>query len=135
MLDRVLAINVKLIFYITRAVLPVLLAKTGGVILKIGSTASIHSWPSPRLTTVQRQQGRRQPRSKSIAIELASDEQPRRKRFYGGQAAGKRDCLVPGDAQCVRSGAGEQIARFGGSHISGIRAPWAGTRAAAYILC
>lgn len=90
MFDRVFGIDVKSNFYIACTVLPVHLAKIDGVILKIRLTASIISWPSARFIGYSVSGGRFQQRFKSIAIELASNEQLPRERLYGGHTAGKR---------------------------------------------
>ena len=69
--DRVYAVNVKSIFLMTRAVLPVLRARGGGTILNIGSTAGIR--PRPGLTWYNSTKGAVNLLSKSMAVELAPD--------------------------------------------------------------
>jgi 3-oxoacyl-[acyl-carrier protein] reductase len=69
--DRVYAINVKSIYYMTFAVLPILRKKKSGVILNIGSTAGIR--PRPGLTWYNSTKGAVNVMSKSMAVELGPD--------------------------------------------------------------
>ena len=66
--DRVYDINVKSIFHMTQAVVPVM-QSAGGVILNIGSTAGIR--PRPGLTWYNGSKGAVNLLSKSMAVELA----------------------------------------------------------------
>ena len=70
--DRVYSINVKSIFHMTSAVVPVLRAAGGGVILNIGSTAGIR--PRPGLTWYNGSKGAVNLLSKSLAVELGPDK-------------------------------------------------------------
>ncbi|MFM8737973.1 MAG: glucose 1-dehydrogenase [Betaproteobacteria bacterium] len=67
--DRVYEINVKSIFHMTQAVVPILRDQGGGVILNIGSTAGIR--PRPGLTWDNGSKGAVTLLSKSMAVELA----------------------------------------------------------------
>jgi 3-oxoacyl-[acyl-carrier protein] reductase len=67
--DRVYDINVKSIFHMTQAVVPVMRDNGGGVILNIGSTAGIR--PRPGLTWYNGSKGAVNLLSKSMAVELA----------------------------------------------------------------
>lgn len=69
--DRVFAVNVKSIFHMTHAVVPLLRAKRGGVILNIGSVAGIR--PRPGLTWYNSSKGAVNLLSKSLAVELGPD--------------------------------------------------------------
>lgn len=69
--DKVYAINVKSIFHMVRAVVPVMRAQRGGVILNVGSTAGIR--PRPGLTWYNSTKGAVNLMSKSLAVELAPD--------------------------------------------------------------
>jgi 3-oxoacyl-[acyl-carrier protein] reductase len=69
--DRVYAINVKSIYYMTLAAVPVLRRNKRGVILNIGSTAGIR--PRPGLTWYNGSKGAVNLLSKSMAVELAAD--------------------------------------------------------------
>ena len=69
--DKVYNINVKSIFHMTNAVVPVLRAAGGGVILNIGSTAGIR--PRPGLTWYNSSKGAVNLMSKSLAVELGAD--------------------------------------------------------------
>ena len=66
--DRVYDVNVKSIFHMTQAVVPVM-REAGGVILNIGSTAGIR--PRPGLTWYNGSKGAVNLMSKSMAVELA----------------------------------------------------------------
>lgn len=75
--DRVFAINVKSIYHMTHAVLPLLRERNrtqpgrGGVILNVGSVAGIR--PRPGLTWYNSSKGAVNMLSKSMAVELAPD--------------------------------------------------------------
>jgi 3-oxoacyl-[acyl-carrier protein] reductase len=70
--DRVFEVNVKSIFLITKAVVPVMRKQGGGVILNVGSTAGIR--PRPGLTWYNASKGAVNLLSRSMAIELAPDK-------------------------------------------------------------
>ena len=67
--DRVYAINVKSIFHMANAVVPLLAKQGGGVIINIGSTAGIR--PRPGLTWYNGSKGAVNLMSRSMAVELA----------------------------------------------------------------
>jgi 3-oxoacyl-[acyl-carrier protein] reductase len=67
--DRIYAVNVKSIYLMTHAVVPLLRAKGRGVIINIGSTAGIR--PRPGLTWYNGSKGAVNVLSKSMAVELA----------------------------------------------------------------
>ncbi len=69
--DRVYDINVKSIFHMVHAVVPLMRAAKRGVILNIGSTAGIR--PRPGLTWANSSQGAVNLMSKSLAVELGAD--------------------------------------------------------------
>lgn len=70
--DKVYAINVKAIFLMAHAALPVMRAQgTGGVIVNVGSTAGIR--PRPGLTWYNGSKGAAHILTKSMAAELAPD--------------------------------------------------------------
>lgn len=69
--DRLYAINVKSIYHMTNAVVPLMRAAGGGVILNIGSTAGIR--PRPGLTWYNSTKGAVNLLSRSMAAELAPD--------------------------------------------------------------
>ncbi len=69
--DRVFAINVKSIYHMTFAIVPIMRKKRSGVILNIGSTAGIR--PRPGLTWYNSSKGAVNLLSKSMAVELAPD--------------------------------------------------------------
>ncbi len=69
--DRLYDINVRSIFHMTRACVPVMRKQGGGVILNIGSTAGIR--PRPGLTWYNSTKGAVNLLSKSMAVELAPD--------------------------------------------------------------
>jgi 3-oxoacyl-[acyl-carrier protein] reductase len=71
MFDRIYAVNVKSIYYMTVAVLPIMRAKRHGVILNVGSTAGIR--PRPGLTWYNSSKGAVNLLSKSMAVELGPD--------------------------------------------------------------
>ncbi|GAB7543117.1 glucose 1-dehydrogenase [Cupriavidus sp. 8B] len=71
--DRVFAINVKSIYYMTQAVLPHMRARgDGGVILNVGSTAGIR--PRPGLTWYNASKGAVNLLSKAMAVELGPEK-------------------------------------------------------------
>jgi 3-oxoacyl-[acyl-carrier protein] reductase len=71
--DRVFAVNVKSIYHMTQAVLPLLRERgRGGVILNIGSTAGIR--PRPGLSWYNASKGAVNVLSKSMAVELAPEQ-------------------------------------------------------------
>jgi 3-oxoacyl-[acyl-carrier protein] reductase len=67
--DRVYAVNVKSIFLMTNAVVPIMQRQGGGCIINIGSTAGIR--PRPGLTWYNSSKGAVNLVSKSMAVELA----------------------------------------------------------------
>jgi 3-oxoacyl-[acyl-carrier protein] reductase len=69
--DRVFAINVKSIFLMTNAVVPVMRKQKAGRIINIGSTAGVR--PRPGLTWYNASKGAVNLMSKSMAVELAPD--------------------------------------------------------------
>jgi 3-oxoacyl-[acyl-carrier protein] reductase len=69
--DRLYAINVKSIFHMTRAVVPLMRAGGSGVIINIGSTAGIR--PRPGLTWYNSSKAAVNLLSRSMAVELAPD--------------------------------------------------------------
>lgn len=71
--DRVFAVNVKSIYHMTHAVLPLLRQRgTGGVILNVGSTAGIR--PRPGLSWYNASKGAVNLLSKSMAVELGPEK-------------------------------------------------------------
>jgi 3-oxoacyl-[acyl-carrier protein] reductase len=69
--DRVYNINVKSIYFMVHAVVPLMREKRRGVILNIGSTAGIR--PRPGLTWYNSSKGAVNLMSKSLAVELGPD--------------------------------------------------------------
>jgi 3-oxoacyl-[acyl-carrier protein] reductase len=69
--DKVYAVNVKSIYHMTRAVVPVMRAQGGGTIINVGSTAGIR--PRPGLTWYNGSKGAVNLLSRSMAAELAPD--------------------------------------------------------------
>lgn len=69
--DRMFAVNVKSIYYMTHAVLPLLRKKGGGVILNVGSVAGIR--PRPGLSWYNASKGAVNILSKSMAVELGPE--------------------------------------------------------------
>ncbi|MDO8776682.1 MAG: SDR family oxidoreductase [Burkholderiaceae bacterium] len=69
--DRVFSVNVKSIYHMARAVVPLMKQRKRGVILNIGSVGGIR--PRPGLTWYNSSKGAVSVMSKSMAIELASD--------------------------------------------------------------
>lgn len=71
--DKVMAVNVKSIYLMTRATLPAMRAQgTGGVIVNIGSTAGIR--PRPGLAWYNATKGAVNNMTKSMAVELAPEK-------------------------------------------------------------
>jgi 3-oxoacyl-[acyl-carrier protein] reductase len=70
--DKVYAVNVKSIYLMTQAVVPVMRAQGGGTIINIGSTAGIR--PRPGLTWYNSSKGAVHVLSRSMAAELAPDK-------------------------------------------------------------
>lgn len=69
--DKVYAINVKSIFHMVHAIVPLMRAQKSGVILNVGSTAGIR--PRPGLTWYNSSKGAVNLMSKSLAVELGPD--------------------------------------------------------------
>lgn len=69
--DRVFAINVKSIYLMSLATVPILRQRGGGVIINVGSTAGIR--PRPGLAWYNASKGAVNLVSKSMAVELAPD--------------------------------------------------------------
>jgi 3-oxoacyl-[acyl-carrier protein] reductase len=69
MFDRIFAVNVKSIFNMVQAAVPLMRDNGGGVIINVGSTAGIR--PRPGLTWYNASKGAANLVSKSLAIELA----------------------------------------------------------------
>jgi 3-oxoacyl-[acyl-carrier protein] reductase len=69
--DRVFAVNVKSIYYMAQAVLPLMRKRKDGVIINIGSTAGMR--PRPGLTWYNASKGAVNLLSKSMAAELGPD--------------------------------------------------------------
>jgi 3-oxoacyl-[acyl-carrier protein] reductase len=69
--DMVYAVNVKSIFHMAHAVVPLMRKKKSGVILNVGSTAGIR--PRPGLTWYNGSKGAVNLLSKSMAVELGPD--------------------------------------------------------------
>lgn len=69
--DKMYAVNVKSIYYMTFAVLPIMRKQGGGVILNIGSVAGIR--PRPGLTWYNSSKGAVNLLSKSMAVELGPE--------------------------------------------------------------
>jgi 3-oxoacyl-[acyl-carrier protein] reductase len=69
--DKVYAINVKSIFHMIHATVPILRKQKSGVIINVGSTAGIR--PRPGLTWYNSTKGAVNLMSKSLAVELAPD--------------------------------------------------------------
>lgn len=70
--DRVFAVNVKSIYHMTLAVVPLMRERGGGSIINIGSTAGIR--PRPGLTWYNASKGAVNLMSKSMAAELGPDK-------------------------------------------------------------
>lgn len=69
--DRVFAVNVKSIFHMTRAVVPLMRERKSGSIINVGSVAGIR--PRPGLTWYNGSKGAVNLLSKSLAVELGPD--------------------------------------------------------------
>ena len=69
--DRVFAVNVKSIYHMTRAVVPMMKERKEGVILNVGSVGGIR--PRPGLTWYNSSKGAVKVMTKSMAVELAPD--------------------------------------------------------------
>lgn len=69
--DRCFDVNVKAIYHMINAVVPMMRAKKSGCIINIGSTAGIR--PRPGLTWYNASKGAANLLSKSLAVELAGD--------------------------------------------------------------
>jgi 3-oxoacyl-[acyl-carrier protein] reductase len=70
--DKVYAVNVKSIFHMVHAAVPVMRARGGGNFLNIGSTAGLR--PRPGLTWYNGSKGAVHLLTKSLAVELAPDK-------------------------------------------------------------
>lgn len=70
--DKVFAVNVKSIYHMTHAILPLMRQKGGGVILNIGSVAGIR--PRPGLSWYNASKGAVNVLSKSMAVELGPEK-------------------------------------------------------------
>ncbi len=69
--DRVFNVNVKSIYHMTRAVVPLMKRRKDGVILNVGSVGGIR--PRPGLTWYNSSKGAVKVMTKSMAVELAPD--------------------------------------------------------------
>ena len=69
--DRCFDVNVKAIYHMIHAVVPMMRAKKSGCIINVGSTAGIR--PRPGLTWYNASKGAANLLSKSLAVELAPD--------------------------------------------------------------
>ncbi|MFM0046016.1 glucose 1-dehydrogenase [Paraburkholderia sediminicola] len=69
--DRIFAVNVKSIYYMAQAVIPLMRERRSGVLLNIGSTAGIR--PRPGTTWYNASKGAVNLLSKAMAVELAAD--------------------------------------------------------------
>lgn len=69
--DRVFAVNVKSIYHMAQAVIPVMRAQGHGVVINIGSTAGLR--PRPGLSWYNATKGAVNTLSKSMAVELAPE--------------------------------------------------------------
>jgi 3-oxoacyl-[acyl-carrier protein] reductase len=69
--DRMFDVNVKSIYFMTHAVVPIMRAKKSGVILNVGSTAGLR--PRPGLTWYNASKGAVNLMSKSMALEVGGD--------------------------------------------------------------
>ncbi|MBY0530933.1 MAG: glucose 1-dehydrogenase [Xanthobacteraceae bacterium] len=70
--DRVFAVNVKSLFHMAHAAVPVMRAQGGGSMLNVGSTAGLR--PRPGLTWYNGSKGAVNLLTKSMAVELAPDK-------------------------------------------------------------
>lgn len=71
MFDKIYAVNVKSLYYMAQAVVPLMRERKSGVILNVGSVAGIR--PRPGLTWYNGSKGAANMLSKSMAVELAPD--------------------------------------------------------------
>lgn len=69
--DRIFAVNVKAIYHMAQAVVPLMRKQGGGVILNVSSTGGIR--PRPGLTWYNASKGAVNTLSKSMAVELSTD--------------------------------------------------------------
>lgn len=69
--DRIFAVNVKSIYHMARAVVPLMKSRKAGVILNVGSVGSIR--PRPGLVWYNSSKGAVSVMSKTMAVELAAD--------------------------------------------------------------
>ena len=69
--DRIYAVNVKSLYYMAQAVVPLMRERKSGVIINVGSVAGIR--PRPGLTWYNGSKGAANMLSKSMAVELAPD--------------------------------------------------------------
>lgn len=69
--DKIYAVNVKSLYYMAQAVVPLMRERKAGVILNVGSVAGIR--PRPGLTWYNGSKGAANMLSKSMAVELAPD--------------------------------------------------------------
>lgn len=69
--DRIFAVNVKSIYYMTLAIVPLMRQKKRGVMINIGSTGGIR--PRPGLAWYNSSKGAVNVMSKALALELATD--------------------------------------------------------------
>ncbi len=70
--DRVFAVNVKGVFLLSQAVVPLMQKNGGGVIINIGSTAGLR--PRPGLSAYNATKGAVHNLTKTLAVELAPDK-------------------------------------------------------------
>jgi 3-oxoacyl-[acyl-carrier protein] reductase len=70
--DRVFAVNVKSLFHMAHAVVPIMRAQGGGSMLNVGSTAGLR--PRPGLSWYNGSKGAVNLLTKSMAVELAPDK-------------------------------------------------------------
>lgn len=70
--DRVFAVNVKSLFHMAHAAVPIMRAQGGGVMVNVGSTAGLR--PRPGLTWYNGSKGAANLLTKSMAVELAPDK-------------------------------------------------------------
>jgi 3-oxoacyl-[acyl-carrier protein] reductase len=70
--DRVFAVNVKSLFHMAHAAVPIMRAQGGGSMLNVGSTAGLR--PRPGLTWYNGSKGAVNLLTKSMAVELAPDK-------------------------------------------------------------
>ena len=73
--DRVFAVNVKSIYLFAKAAVPLMQNQGGGAIINVGSTAGLR--PRPGLTWYNSTKGAVHTMTKSMAVELAPEQDPR----------------------------------------------------------